>query len=168
MKLSCASEQDLLDAVASGRWPDRAGAALRAHVAGCPVCGDVAVFAAALLEDRHAALADAVVPPPSVLWWRCQLRAREDAARIAARPIVLIQAVATLCALAVCVLLAPAAADSVGRLVATAAAPDWRLTSPDVSVGWMVSTAAYMALPLLAAGVSLVLAPVVVYLALDE
>lgn len=167
MKLQCPFEQDLLDAVAAARWPDRADAALRGHVEGCPVCGDVAVFAAAMLDDSDVAHAEAV-PPASAVWWRSQLRAREEAARLAARPIVLVQAAATLSVFAVCVILAPAASDGVRRVMAALLASEWWIAPQTVSFSWLLGAAAYTTLPLLAVGVWLVLAPVVVYLALDD
>ncbi len=63
VKLQCPFEQELLDAVAARRWPDRAEPALRAHVASCSLCSDVAEIAGAFFEDRDCARAEAVVPP---------------------------------------------------------------------------------------------------------
>lgn len=168
MKLQCAFEQELVDAVATNRWPGRADPALRSHVAGCPICSDVAVFAAALLDDRDAALAEAAVPPASAVWWRSQLRAREEAARLAARPIVVVQAAATVCAFAASALLAPAALHWMRRLIAAIVTADVWFASTDASFSWVVGTAAYAAIPMVAVGLWLVLAPVVVYLALDD
>ena len=74
-------EQELLDAVTARRWPDRADASLREHVAGCGLCSDVAEIAGAFFEDRDCAQAEAVVPSASAVWWRAQIRAREEAAR---------------------------------------------------------------------------------------
>ena len=42
------------------------------------------------------------------------------------------------------------------------------VAAADVSFAWILSAAAYTTLPLLAVGIWVVLAPVVVYLALDE
>ena len=47
MKLQCPFEQELLDAVAARRWPDRAEPGLRTHVASCSLCSDVAEIAGA-------------------------------------------------------------------------------------------------------------------------
>jgi hypothetical protein len=83
---SCAREDDVLDLVAMGQWPERAEAELRAHAAGCDVCGDLAASASAIVELRDTGEATAV-PDASVVWGRAQLRAREDAARRAAQPL---------------------------------------------------------------------------------
>ena len=59
---------------------------LREHVAGCGLCSDVAEIAGAFFEDRDCARAEAVVPSASAVWWRAQIRAREEAARLAVAP----------------------------------------------------------------------------------
>lgn len=166
--LHCDAEQDLLDAAAAGRWPDRAGAELRLHVATCPACQDVAVLAVAFLEDRDCAWAEAPVPAASAVWWRAQVRAREEAARLAARPILIVQVIATVCVFVASAALAPAASSWMRGWIGTLGAPGWWSLPQDLSLSWMLGTAAYMTLPLLAVGLWLVLAPVVVFLVLDD
>ena len=168
MKLHCPVEQDLLDALVARRWPDRVDNALREHVNGCEICADVAEIAAAFFEDRDLARVEARVPSASAVWWRAQIRAREESARLAARPLALVQAAATLCVAAVSVAAAPAASSWVRALVKGVGATDWWALPSDMSFAWIVSTAAYTTLPVLAVGLWVVLAPVVVYLALDE
>lgn len=98
MRHECAREEDVLEAVSIG-WAARADADLRAHVAGCAVCADLVQVTTALLADRELACTEATVPPSGVVWWRAQLRAREDAARAAAWPLAFIQGVAASVAL---------------------------------------------------------------------
>ena len=104
MTHECPHEQDVLDAVATGRWPDRVDADLRDHARGCPVCGDAAELAPLFFADRDAAWQSAEVPSASSVWWRAQMRARREAAERAERPIgdarpkLLISAVVTLTA----------------------------------------------------------------------
>ena len=85
----CPREADVLDAAARrglDRDPD-----LAAHVAGCPICADLALVASAMAEDHEAAW-DEVEPPSSdLVWWRAQLRARTEAATAAARPMAIVQ-----------------------------------------------------------------------------
>jgi hypothetical protein len=168
MKLDCPREQDLLDAVAASRWPERADDGLREHVAHCGICSDIAAMAVAFLQDREVAHAEAPVPSAAIVWWKAQIRAREEANRIAARPIVLVQAVATVCAAVASLAVAPAASAWVRSMITALGAAEWWTLPSDVSFSWIVSAAAYTTLPLLAVGVWIVLAPVVVYLALDE
>jgi hypothetical protein len=168
VKLQCQFEQELLDAIAARRWPDRAEAQLREHVAHCALCSDVAEIAGAFFEDRECARAEAAVPTASAVWWRAQIRAREEAARVAARPLLIFQALATVVVAVVAVALAPAASTWIrASLAALGAAEFWALPR-DVSLSWILSAAVYTTLPLLAVGVWVVLAPVLVYLALDE
>lgn len=168
MKLQCLVEQDLLDAIAANRWPDRVDPELRVHVDTCSLCRDVAVLAAVFLEDRDCAWAEASVPQASAVWWRAQIRAREEAARLAIRPIAVVQAVATICVFAASIALAPAASGWLREWIGTQVVSGWWSLPQDVSLSWILGTAAYMTVPLLAVGLWLVLAPVVVYLALDE
>lgn len=168
MKFQCEHEQDLVDAIAARRWPARADAALREHVAACRFCSDVADVALAFLEDRDHAGAEPAVPHASVIWWKAQIRAREDAARTASRPILLVQTAATICAAAASVALAPAASSWVRELVTALGATRWWALPQDLSFSWILGAAAYTTLPLLAVGIWIVLAPVLVYLALDE
>ena len=168
MKLQCQFEQDLLDAIAARRWPERAEATLREHVNACSVCADVAEIATAFLEDQDSGADEPPVPAASIVWWKAQIRAREEAARVAARPIVLVQGAATICAAAASLAVAPAASAWVRESIAALGATGWWSLPRDVSLSWILGAAAYTTLPLLAVGIWIVLAPVVVYLALDE
>jgi len=124
--IECSREQDVIDAVSSGRWPDRCDDALRVHVAACAICAEVAKVARALQDDHEAAWRDARVPPSGRVWWRAEMRARQEAARKAARPITLVQGAAAACAggvaLALAVLLWPTLTAALGLLTASSLA----------------------------------------------
>lgn len=92
--LECEFEAEVLAAVLQGRWPERAGEELRAHANGCAICSDAAAVAAALEADREELRAEAVVPDAGRVWWRSQLRARREAAKLAGRPITAAQVLA--------------------------------------------------------------------------
>jgi hypothetical protein len=110
MQVECEREQDVLDAIAAARWPGRCDQELRAHVDGCPICQDAALVFAAVAELHDETCADAAaVPPASIVWWRAQMRAREEAARTAARPIAVAQGVGLAAAGAGAVALIPIA-----------------------------------------------------------
>jgi hypothetical protein len=96
----CPHEQDLLDAIQAARWPDRAGAALRAHVAECAVCRDVATVAPVVLSATEGP-AGIHVPDAGAVWLRAQWRARAEAERMATHPITAAQAAAVGCVAAV-------------------------------------------------------------------
>ena len=168
MKLQCQFEQEVLDAIGARRWPDRADAALRAHVSTCELCADVAEIAGAFFEDRDCARAEGSLPSASAVWWRSQVRAREEAARIALRPLVAFQVAATIAAALLAIWIAPSASAWVRQSISAFGAADLWSMPHDFSVSWILRTTAYTTVPLIAAGVWVVLAPVLVYLALDD
>ena len=90
----CLHEEDVADAVMSGRWPAGCEAALAAHAASCDICGDVIAVAGAIREAGIQACDAARIPPAGLMWWRAQLRARHDVAESVGRPITCIHAVA--------------------------------------------------------------------------
>ena len=100
--MECEFESEVLAAVLQARWPDRADAQLRAHVAACQICSDVAAIAGVIEATREELRAGAVIPNSGRVWWLAQLRARREAAEAANRPMTAVQVVAFVCA--VCLL----------------------------------------------------------------
>ena len=88
----CVREEEVVAVVLSRRWPEAAEPALRQHAESCPACRDVVAIAAALRQDAQQC-ADVQVPAAGQVWWRSAIRARADAARAAARPMVWLQAI---------------------------------------------------------------------------
>jgi hypothetical protein len=168
----CSREQDVIAAVASHRWPERCDSELRAHVASCEICCDVAEVAAAFDADQDAAWQIARVPSAAHMWWRLQVRARQDAARAALRPIAVVQGL-------VVVGIAALAVFAIGLGWTAGAWSEWpllgaagglwpaasRLVDTLVSFPDATKQAALM-LGVIAAG--LLLMPVAVYLALSD
>jgi hypothetical protein len=99
MPHECPYEADVMDAIASMRWPDRCEPSLQAHVAGCDVCRDLALVAAPISHAFDEAIAVARVPSADAVWLRAQVRARADAERLAMRPVLVTAAVALACAI---------------------------------------------------------------------
>jgi hypothetical protein len=60
----------------------------------CPVCGPLLALAEEIRREFEHTQRHVRVPTPEIVWWRAQMRAREEAARTAARPIVFTQALA--------------------------------------------------------------------------
>ena len=102
-RLECNREQDILDAVASGRWPERADAELRLHTKSCRICTEVALISMLYQEDYSVALDQARVPSSGLVWWKSELRARQEALRAASRPIEMVQGVSVACVISVVV-----------------------------------------------------------------
>jgi hypothetical protein len=163
--IACAREQDVLDMLAAHRWPGRCEPELEEHIRACGICGDLAAAAAALLDEHECAWNEARVPASGVVWWRAQVRAREEAARAAARPIAFVQGVAASCAVWVALSLLRAFPPMAGlkwREWATALAakvPDFSAVAASVPGGEPF---------LIVVGASLLLAPVVLFIGLRE
>ena len=161
--IECLREPDVIDAMASRRWPDRVDDELRDHVRACAICSDLAEVASAIGSDQEAAWAEAVVlPPADVMWLRAQARARADAARQAARPIAVMQALGF-----------ATAAALISVAIGAAAWWVWSRTDLPTALPTLTPDLNVMSLAvrgiLLAVGFWLVLAPVAVYLAaVDE
>ena len=97
--MNCLRESEILRAIESRHWPERCDDELRAHAASCADCADLVEVATALTDDRDDSVHAAHVPPSGAVWWRAQMRARQEAARTARRAISAMQAAAVLVAL---------------------------------------------------------------------
>jgi hypothetical protein len=89
--IDCTREEEVVALVLSGGWPDGASAELRTHGESCAVCRDVIAIVPALRADQQR-MSDVQVPAAGQIWWRSAIRARAEAARAAARPMVWLQA----------------------------------------------------------------------------
>ncbi|MGK2859986.1 MAG: hypothetical protein ACSLFQ_22550 [Thermoanaerobaculia bacterium] len=81
----CPHEVELLDSLASGRWPQACEAELRDHVAACRECGDLALVAESIARDRRDVEHDISVPTSGAIWWRMQMRMERESRLAAAR-----------------------------------------------------------------------------------
>lgn len=100
---TCRHEQAVLAAVTAGQWPAACDPALRAHAAGCRSCAETAAITQALRQAGEQARQAARLPSPGILWWRAQLRRRQQAVAQATLPVALAErvvAVVTLLGLA--------------------------------------------------------------------
>jgi hypothetical protein len=163
--VECCREQDVLDALAGERWPERVPEELRLHAAGCAICTDLIAAVQPILADRVDLSNEGHIPSSGVMWWRAQMRARQEAAREAARPITVAQIVGVVCTLGVAAM-AIAWLSPVMRvwLIESTAGMTANLRSVELgsvlqSQGWLV---------LLMGLVWLLLAPLVIYFAVAE
>ena len=169
MNTECLREQDVMDAVASGRWPERVDSELTQHVDGCTICQDVAAVFAAISMERDDAWDAVSVPAASVVWWRAQIRAREEAARAVERPIAVTQAIAVGLLIAAASILIPLSWPWMKTSVSEVnGAIDWLTPRADAvsSAFALITGTAVPILPFAAA--SLLLAPILLYYALTE
>ena len=164
--MECVREQDIVDAVVSGRWPHACDPSLAAHAAACEICRDVLTVAVALRDDAVDAGHEARLPSAGLVWWRATIRARAEASRVAERPLTVAQGIAGACAVGLACGLAGVAWQSVqrvqrlGEIVAGLDASTLQFASESASI-------LQRALPLvLGLGACLLIAPIAVYLVL--
>src|SRR6185295_1170861 len=72
--------------------------ALKDHVRECASCADAVAVTSALLADAAYARHESSPPSSAIVWWRAQMRARQEAARVAERPLTIVHALAIACA----------------------------------------------------------------------
>ena len=159
-EIECPRESDVLDALASSRWPHRVDAELSNHVASCAICRDVITVAAAMQADHDDAWREANVPSSGQMWWRAEMRARQDAIRHAARPVTVAQGVAAVFALALAGAAAWFAWPSLYSLF-SAIAPGGDAQTTTFASPLFIPIA-------IAMGAFLVLAPVAIYVVMSE
>jgi hypothetical protein len=166
----CEHEAAVTQAVLSRQWPHACDQALQAHAGTCEVCREVVSIAALLREDydeARKAISRRDVPLPSAgqIWWRAAVRARADAARAAARPLVWGYGAAAACAIGLLAaggtLMWPSvtpALDRVGALaVRLAPAADMVMATLDARMPIVIGVAA-----------CLIAAPIALYFAFRE
>ena len=162
----CPREQDVVEAVMSGNWPD----GLRSHADRCPVCADLAMVAVLLHGEGDEAWREARVPTSGQVWWRATLRARAEAAAAAARPITMVQGLAGACAAGVSMALITLAWPSsvqplLNGIIATVSREGQRIGAVALSATTMQQALWPVALVI---GAALILTPFVLYLMLSE
>jgi len=166
--IECPREADVFEAVAFGRWPAHTSAELQAHVAGCPVCRDVADVAPALHGDRQTLIRAAHPPTAGIVWWRATIRARAEATRTAMQPITLWQGVTAACIVGVLAALG----GSLWQWSRAANRVEGLMNALLVNRGDAASIASFgfehAALVLLFVVACLVLAPIALYLTLSD
>ena len=92
MRTDCTREPEVLEAVTTGYWPE--DGALRSHVTACRTCSDAVTLLQTLASERDRLIDQALVPSAGLMWWRAQIRVRQEAARTVAQPIAFAQGLA--------------------------------------------------------------------------
>ena len=165
---SCPHEAEIKTILRSGHWPDACEPELRKHVESCDRCASQLLVLHAFQSARAEAVRVARVGHPNLLWWRAQLRRRNEALERVAKPI----ATAHVFALCVCLL---AAAALVGSLLRKGV--DWSSWLPSSSSVSQLDALSFFAsikadwgllLSLTGLGTVILLSAVVLYLASDR
>jgi hypothetical protein len=85
--ISCPCEKEIRELVERGQWPLASPPELRGHAAKCRTCADLVLVAGAFQRARTATIAAAKPVSPGAIWWRAQLRSRQQAFERIQRPL---------------------------------------------------------------------------------
>lgn len=139
---------------------------LASHLAECDDCRNLHTIASALQDDQVEALAEARVPSAGQAWWRAEIRARQDAAAAAARPITVATGLAAACLIGLLASVAGVLGWWLQDSLAMPAAVE-AVASTLAAATWSAPTGLRVALWLVA-GALLVATPVMLYVALHD
>jgi hypothetical protein len=84
---TCPHEKDVTELLARGHYPQACPPELHAHLEGCRSCADLVLVTRAFQTARAQTAAAANLPAPGLLWWRAQLRRRNEAVERIGKPI---------------------------------------------------------------------------------
>ena len=124
----CSREKEISSALRTGQLPEAWEADLRAHVEVCSRCRDLALVTRSMQEARASTMAKARLEPPGVIWWRAQLRRRQEAVERIGRPVSRAQGFALVVNLLLLVWLVISQAEDGARIFGEVWAQLWQST----------------------------------------
>jgi hypothetical protein len=170
----CPHEAEVKAILRQGHWPEACDRELRRHIQTCRTCGEQLLVLHAFHAARAHAMQAAPIDHPNLLWWRAQLRRRNQALQRVGRPITTAQI------FALCIGILAAAALLRSQLATGFNWSNWSnwsswlpQSSSDSSFDALsfvtsITTDWGLFLPLIGLGTVLLLSAVVVYLASDR
>ncbi len=84
--MGCSRTVEVQELLRLGHWPNAADSELAEHVRGCRRCGEMVLVTQALGAAKASSMNEARVEPPSLVWWRAQLRRKHEAVQRVERP----------------------------------------------------------------------------------
>jgi hypothetical protein len=164
----CPREQDVVNAVLGGTWPDRCDDSLVNHAATCVTCGEVAQVSMLLHEDVDHARIDVIVPAAGQIWWRAAVRARLESTHAAARPMSWMHAITGAIVLGVFLAAITAVWPMLPRVINVIRAMSLEmLPRPEVASAIAGGLTQIAGLAIIAAAI-MVIAPLALYFALSD
>ena len=168
----CPHEAEVQAILRQGHWPEACDRELRQHIQTCRNCSEQLLVLHTFHAARAHAMQAAPIDHPNLLWWRAQLRRRNEALQRVGRPITTAQI------FALCISILAAAALLRSQLAAgfnwsswlPQSLPQSSSASPFNALSFFTSitTDWGLFLPLFGLGTVLLLSAVVVYLVSDR
>jgi hypothetical protein len=172
---ACPREQDVINAIVTGRWPHHCDETLPAHVAECSVCTEIVDVAGVFRVERDELHSDASLPSAGQVWWRAAIRAKLEASEQVARPFSWLFGVSVACVVGLSIAVVELLWAPVQLALTSAPAVTWtpsfglgevvRLLPSLTDLSPLTSTGAFV---LLGATACLLLAPLALYFALSD
>ena len=133
--VTCPRESEVLEFVSRAQWPRLADAELQAHADACPLCTELLAAAGAVVDLRDDQSRPPALPEASLVWYRAQVRARAEAERRAAGPMLIAQGLAVTAVLALGLVFWT---DAVGWLQSWWTSPQrfWSAGLPSFEAAW--------------------------------
>jgi hypothetical protein len=171
----CPHEAEVQAILRQGHWPEACDRELRRHIQTCRSCSEQLLVLHTFHAARAHAMQAAPIDHPNLLWWRAQLRRRNQALQRVGRPITTAQI------FALCISILAAAALLRSQLATGFNWSNWSSWLPQslpqsssgssfdaLSFFTSITTDWGLFLPLIGLGTVLLLSAVVVYLASDR
>jgi hypothetical protein len=167
----CPHEAEVQAILRQGHWPEACDRELRRHIQTCRTCSEQLLVLHTFHAARAHAMQAAPIDHPNLLWWRAQLRRRNQALQRVGRPITTAQI------FALCISILAAAALLRSQLATGFNWSNWSSWLPQSSSGSSFNALSFFSsittdwglfLPLIGLGTVLLLSAVVVYLASDR
>jgi hypothetical protein len=165
---SCPHEAEVQAILRRGHWPEACDPEFRKHLETCRACGEQLLVLHAFPNARAHAMQATRMDHPNLIWWRAQLRRRNDALQRVSKPI------ATAQIFALCVGILAGAALLISQIRSgfswSSLLPDSSSLSHFDALSFFTAVTADWGLFLLLAGLGTValLGGVVLYLAADR
>ena len=176
----CPREQDVIDAIVAGRWPDsrleeHSDDTLQAHATQCQVCRELVEVTSLMRVERDGLHDEMNLPAAGQVWWRAAIRARLEASEQAARPLSWVFGISVACVVGLAVAVAELLWSPFQQAVRSAAPSRWtlplglgevtRLLPSLTDLPLFTTTGVFV---LLGAAACLLLAPLALYFALSD
>ena len=84
---ACPREKEIAALVRSGYWPQASDPALLAHADSCARCTDFLLVSEAFQAARVSSIQNAPLAAPGLIWWRAQIRRRNEAVERISKPV---------------------------------------------------------------------------------
>jgi hypothetical protein len=172
--LECPREQDVINAIVTGRWPDRCDESLSMHAEECAVCKELVDVASVLRIDREGFHEEMNLPFAGQVWWRAAIRARLEASQRVAQPMSWIFGISLACAAGLAIAVVQLLWSPMHVAFGSSSPAAWaawldlgftRLLLTLTNLGPLATTGVFV---LLGAAACLLLAPLALYFALSD